>query len=232
VPLTATLWSQHASRDRCRRRTPLWRFGWENVVVSVIEVVRRVGHGRRLLIIFGVGWLSLVACNYLTLPLFGLLPLGGLLVLAACWFAAVAGSVAAVVVLVRQRAYGWAAGGLVVALACGLGVEATNWERAYVDSQFRLQRGQLAELAASYRAGTLPPDAELPWRLRYLSVDGQAHQGDGVLYLPAWQDWRGESGVGLGYLPTAPGPDTMIGTALGDNGQPVRYLGDGWWWIA
>ncbi|GAB3328962.1 hypothetical protein GCM10027452_01070 [Micromonospora halotolerans] len=48
----------------------------------------------------------------------------------------------------------------------GLVVEATKWERTYVDSQVRLHRSQLAELAANHRAGTLPPDAVSPWRLR------------------------------------------------------------------
>ncbi|WP_157744367.1 hypothetical protein [Micromonospora viridifaciens] len=200
--------------------------------MSVVEEARRVGHAHRFLIGVTAGWLSLMACNYLAYPLFDALSLLALLVMAACWLLAVGGSVAALVALLRRRAYGWAAGALVVALGFGLVVQATNWERTYVDSQFRLHRGQLAELAASHRAGTLPPDAVLPWRLRYLSIDGRAHRRDGALYLPVWQDWRAESGVGLGYFPTSPGPDTLIATASGDIGHPVRYLGDGWWWIA
>ncbi|TDC39170.1 hypothetical protein E1211_04845 [Micromonospora sp. 15K316] len=72
----------------------------------------------------------------------------------------------------------------------------------------------------------------MPWRLTYLSIDGQAHRRGGALYLPVWQDWRAESGVGLAYFPTSPNPDTLIATASGDMGHPVRYLGDGWWWVA
>ncbi|MEU4677789.1 hypothetical protein [Micromonospora sp. NPDC023737] len=82
-------------------------------------------------------------------------------------------------------------------LGSGLILQQTDWERTYVDSQFRLHRSRLAELAAGYRVGELAPDVALPWRLRYLSIDGQAHERDGALYLPVWQDWRAESGVSL-----------------------------------
>ncbi|MEV6370427.1 hypothetical protein AB0L86_26445 [Micromonospora musae] len=200
--------------------------------MSVLEEVRRARITHRLLIGVTGGWLSLVACNYLAYPLFDTLSLLALLVMAACWLLAVGGSVAALVALLLLRAYSWASGALVVALGFGLVVGTTNWERTYVDSQFRLHRNQLAELAESHRAGSLPPDAALPWQLRYLSIDGRAHRRDDALYLPVWQDWRAESGVGLGYFPTSPGPDTLVATASGDMGHPVRYLGDGWWWVA
>ncbi|MEV4813336.1 hypothetical protein [Micromonospora avicenniae] len=193
---------------------------------------RSAGRSYILLIAATGGWLPLLACNYLAYPLLDALSLLALLVMAACWLLAVNGTVAALVVLLRRRAYVWAAGALIVALGSGLILQKANWERAYVDSQFRLQRSQLAELAAGYRVGGLPTDVALPWRLRYLSIDGQAHQRDGALYLPIWQDWRAESGVGLAYFKTSPSPDTVIATAFGDMGHPVRYLGDGWWWVA
>ncbi|WP_346538637.1 hypothetical protein [Micromonospora sp. DPT] len=198
--------------------------------MSVVEEASRAGRAHRFLIGVTGGWLPLMACYYLAYPLYNAMSLLALLVTAACWLLAVGGSVAALVALLRRRAYGWAAGALVVALGFGLLIEATNWERRYVDSQFRLHRTQLAELAASHRAGTLPPDAVLPWRLRYLSIDGRAHRRDESLYLPVWQDWRAENGVGFGYFPTSSG--TLIATASGDIGCPVRYLGDGWWWVA
>ncbi|WP_446218643.1 hypothetical protein [Micromonospora sp. IBHARD004] len=52
-----------------------------------------------------------------------------------------------------------------------------------------------------------------------------------ALYLTAWQNWRGESGVGFAFYPTPPRPDTLLATAMGDMGSPVRELGDGWWWV-
>ncbi|SIQ81338.1 hypothetical protein [Micromonospora avicenniae] len=200
--------------------------------MSVTAEARRAGRSPVLLIGVAGGWLSLLVCNYLAYPLLDVLSLLALPVLAGCWLLAVSTSVAALVVLLVRRAYVWAAGALALAIGSGLILQTTDWERAYVDSQFRLHRSQLAELAAGYRVGEPPPDVALPWRLRYLSIDGQAHERDGALYLPVWQDWRAESGVGLAYFPTSPTPDAVIATASGDKGKPVRYLGDGWWWIA
>lgn len=51
------------------------------------------------------------------------------------------------------------------------------------------------EPAAAYRAGTLPDESELPWRLRYLTTDGQAHIVD-ALYLRVREDFTGENGGG------------------------------------
>ncbi|MBO4206144.1 hypothetical protein [Micromonospora echinofusca] len=200
--------------------------------MPVTEGSSRTTHNRRFLLgVVGV-WLLLVACCYLMYPLIDAISLLALLALAACWLSAGSGSVLALIVLLRRRAYGWAAGVLVVALGSGLLLWTTDWERTYVDSQFHLHRNQLAELAARYRNGQLPSASVLPWRLRHLSIDGRAHKRDSALYLPVWQDWRAESGVGIGYFPTSPGTDTLIATAAGDMGQPVRYLGDGWWWVA
>ncbi|WP_155123561.1 MULTISPECIES: hypothetical protein [unclassified Actinoplanes] len=168
---------------------------------------------------------------YLAMPLFGVLSLFGWLVIGGCWVGVVATSALAMLASCRDRAYGWAVACLVVAVLSGVGVVSTDWRPVYTDSQFRLHRGELGELAAEYQAGRLVSDSELPWRLRYLSIDGQAHVRDGALYLPVWADWRAESGGGFAYFPSSPGPDTMVGTAAGDTGRPVRALGDGWWWV-
>lgn len=55
--------------------------------------------------------------------------------------------------------------------------------------------------------------------------------GPVLAFAVAWQDWRAENGGGFGYFPTRPSPDTEVQTAAGDVGRPVRYLGDGWWWV-
>lgn len=199
----------------------------QNVVVAVAEGVRRGA-------VVGVavaGWPALTACSYATLPLVGRLPLAGWPILAGCWVWAVGASVAVAALLVRRRRRWWAIGCVVATLVLGCAVATTDWPRAYADSQFRLQRGGLAHLAARHRAGALPPDALLPPPLRYLSIDGRAHRTGDALYLPAWRDWRGENGGGFAYFPTTPGRDTSIVTAPGDMGHPVRYLGDGWWWV-
>ncbi|MFI7209598.1 hypothetical protein [Micromonospora maritima] len=199
--------------------------------MSVVEGSRRAGRVRRWLIGAAAGWLALLVGHYLAYPLSAVLPLGGLVVGAACWVLAAGCSVAALVALLQRRAYGWATVVLLVAAGVGGVLWTTDWERVYVDSQFRLHRDGLDDLAAQHRAGTLPTDARLPWQLGHLSVDGQSHRSGDARYLPLWQDWRGESGVGIAYFPTPPGPDTLIATAPGDVGQPVRHLGDGWWWV-
>lgn len=178
-----------------------------------------------------LGWLALAASYYLALPLFGALSLAALLVRIGCWLLAVVASVLVVTAELRRRAYRWAGVAAVAAILAGTGVVRTDWPRLYVDSQFRLHRGGLDALAAEYRTGRLTSDVPLPWRLRYLSIDGRAHVQDRALYLPAWQDWRAESGGGFAYFTTCPDPDTLIITATGDVGTPQRALGDGWWWV-
>lgn len=198
--------------------------------MSDVKSPRHAKHFHLFLVGAVAVWLPLVVTKYLAYPLYALLTLLLLLVWAGCWLLAVGSSVAAVVVLLRRRAYGWAAGALVVALGLGLVVDSTDWERTYIDTQFRLHRNQLADVAADYRAGSLAQDAALPWGLRHLSHDGRVRASEGVLYLPLWQDWRAESGLGLAYFPSAPA--RVVDTAAGDQGKPLRHLGDGWWYIA
>ena len=186
-----------------------------------------------------VGWPVLVAVNYFLLWLanFDLLafPFGGLLLLgmlAACWIWALTGSVVVVVQACRRRAHVWAVGCLVASVIGAVGVVKTDWERTFVDTQFSMHRGAFKELGDGFRAGRLGTHTRLPWSMRYLSIDGRAHvRDDDALYVPVWEDWRAESGIGYGYFPTPPGPDTEIRTATGDIGKPVRPLGDGWWWV-
>jgi hypothetical protein len=204
---------------------------WQAVSVAMTVDADGSAHRGRTLVVALLCWLALVTSNYLTYPMLAALFVFGLLLLVGCWLWTVVGSVALVVALFRRGAHAGAVGCLLVMVLAGVGVWTTDWPRIYVDSQFRLHRGDLAALAAEHRAGRLPPDARLPWRLRYLSIDGQAHRRDGALYLPVWEDWRAEQGGGFGYFPTPPGPNTIITTAAGDTGRPLRQLGDGWWWL-
>lgn len=103
-------------------------------------------------------------------------------------------------------------------------------------------RSEPAALAADFEAGRVQDDVGLRWSQRLLSIDGRARiecgyapstrQQSCALYLPLWQSWRAEVGDGIAYLPIPPALDTMITTAAGDAGTPVRKLGDGWWLIA
>lgn len=108
--------------------------------------------------------------------------------------------------------------------------------------QFHRYRTHLAALAADYHHGAIPGTVQLPWRMRWLSVDGAAHRqctsidGDPdreqcLLYLPVRQNWRAENGAGFGYFSEPPAPHTFIVTTAGDMGAPAYELGDGWWWI-
>ncbi|RSN01951.1 hypothetical protein DMB42_37970 [Nonomuraea sp. WAC 01424] len=67
--------------------------------------------------------------------------------------------------------------------------------------------------------------------MKYLSMDGQVQQQGEVLYLPVFEDWRAETGSGIAHLPAPPTSRTLVQTASGDLGSPVRDLGDGWWWV-
>ncbi|HEX5542710.1 MAG TPA: hypothetical protein VFX60_14310 [Micromonospora sp.] len=180
-----------------------------------------------------LGWLALAATYYLTFPIFGVLSLFGLLVVGGCWLWAIIGSAAAVISMARHS--WWQAVALtVVSVAAGLVIWHADWLTIYLKSQFWLHRGSLSQLAAEHDAGRLPVEAPLPWHMRYLSIDGHAHRQSSpeALYLPMWQDWRGESGGGFVYLGSASPTDTAIRTAPGGIGLPSRHIGDGWWWVA
>jgi hypothetical protein len=92
---------------------------------------------------------------------------------------------------------------------------------------------------AQHGSGELDDEVQLPLRMRYLSLDGRAHMqhiyvGDrthDVLYIPVWQNWRHEDGVGLAHFVGPPPADAVLMTADGDGAGPIRPLGDGWWWV-
>lgn len=77
---------------------------------------------------------------------------------------------------------------------------------------------------------TLSPGEELPGGVRYLSRDGHLHQQHGCLYLPLWQDWRGESGLGFARCPGDPS-GIQFQTAPADLGNATQALSGGWWLI-
>ena len=102
------------------------------------------------------------------------------------------------------------------------------------EAQFAVHRSDFAAIAAGYRSIT--STTTLPVPLRFLSSDGQVHPScdpfDGcALYLPAWVDWRGETGVGFAWFRDGGARGSQVLTAEGDIGSAVRELGDGWWWV-
>jgi hypothetical protein len=178
------------------------------------------------------GWLLLIPVVLLTQGP----PLGGSWVSLPLWLAvlllAALVSTAAVLFAVVKRSWGVALAALVLA-AAGLVVTIRNSSQIdYVGYQYRTHRTALAALAEDYRAGHLHGDLTLPGDVRPLCRSGFAYATDTALFVQLWQNWRAESGTGLAYFPTRPGPATSIPTAEGDLGQPRRELGDGWWWVA
>ncbi|GIG06737.1 hypothetical protein ACFQZ4_50035 [Catellatospora coxensis] len=179
------------------------------------------------------GWLALAGAYYFELPVFAVVSMFGWLLIAACWLWAVTASIIAVVALLGRRRRAHAAAAAVIAAAAGVAIGNADWLMIYLRSQLWIHQAELGRLAAEHRLGTLPANPELPWRLRYLSIDGHAHRQTeaAALYLPMWQNWRGEAGGGLVHLTTTPDQDTWIETAPGGQGRPLRQVGDGWWWV-
>jgi hypothetical protein len=180
------------------------------------------------------GWVALGAAYYLSLPIYGALGvLSWLIIIGGCWVWASVASAVAVFTLIQDRAFGRAIVVAVLAVVAAAGILRTDWFTAYLESQFWLHRDRLSALAAEYEAGTLSEQRELPWQIRYLSIDGRAHlrNDSRALYIPMFQNWRGEAGGGLVYLSEPPNSETIIATAPGGMGVPHRYIGDGWWWV-
>ncbi|MEV0458709.1 hypothetical protein [Catellatospora methionotrophica] len=185
------------------------------------------------MVVAATGWLALAVAYYFTLPIFDMISLLGWLLLAACWLWAVIASVVVVMSLLKQRRWQRAVAAAMIAAAAGLGTWHADWLAIYLSSQVWLHHAELDDLAAQHRRGTLPADARLPWQIRYLSIDGRVHaQPDAAgLYLPMWQNWRGEAGGGLVHLATPPDQDTLIQTAPGGQGRPRRHIDGDWWWV-
>lgn len=192
-------------------------------------------HQRVWLVGLVLGWLALAASYYLGLPFFGVLSTVTWALIMVCWLWVIGLPVVMAGRLAWRRA-------LRQTLACGVAsvlAGALLWTlglpQRTPQGQFAEHRDDLAWLAAEYRDGGMSEDAALPLRLRFLSVDGQAHircgleHADCALFLLTWQDWRGESGTGLAYYRTPPGPDALLVTAEGDAGKPIRELDAGWW---
>jgi hypothetical protein len=199
-------------------------------------------HHRAWLVLV-LGWLVLAASYYLVLPLFGVLSTVTWALVSLCWLWVVGVPVLVAGRLVRRRAVRPMVAWSLVAVLAGALLWTLGPPHRTPEGQFGQHRGDLLRLAADYRAGRIGGGTALPWRLRFLSVDGQAHRRCGsadpptgrkdcALFLLLWQDWRAESGTGLAYYPTRPRPDASIVTAEGDIGTPVRELGAGWWVVS
>lgn len=141
-------------------------------------------------------------------------------------------STAVILIACAKRSWGVAVVSLVLA-AGGVAVATRQHSQGdYVDYQYRTHRAALADLAWDYRAGHLDGSVTLPADVRSLSPSGFAYAGRDVLFVQMWQNWRAESGTGLAYFTKPPTPTTVIPTASGDVGHPLREVGDGWWWVA
>jgi hypothetical protein len=203
------------------------------------EDPRRRAHSIALVAVVGVGWILVAAVSYFAMPLSGRLSLAAFVPYVMVWLLAFALSVGATIGLALGGRWVGAVGVLAVSTAAVILMKTTDWATVYVNTQVDIHRGALAELAAQHRAGELDDDVQLPLRMRYLSLDGRAHvehviggdQSDDALYIPVWQNWRGENGFGLAHFVGPPPADAAVQTAAGDAGLPTRSLGDGWWWV-
>jgi hypothetical protein len=185
-----------------------------------------------------VGWLVLAAAYGVVLRIFGVISLVTAGMAWLGWLCAAGLPVAVAISLARRRRWRPAIAVAAAAVVAAAGLWILGLPAVSPQSQYRQHRADLAALAAAYNAGQLGEDSDLPWRMRFVSVDGKAHRRcleGGVttcaLYLAAWQDWRAESGSGFAYFPSPPAAGSAIVTAEGDLGSPSRELGDGWWWV-
>ncbi|MBM7491926.1 hypothetical protein JOD64_003148 [Micromonospora luteifusca] len=197
---------------------------------------------RGRLLAVGAGWLALVGSYLVLLPFFGVLSVVTSSVSALGWLWVAIMPTIAAVRLAGNRVWLATATFSVLAVLAGAGFWAIGSPQFTAEAYFRQHRHDLAQLASDFRTGRINGDADLPWRLRFLTIDGQAHRRCGftdqqtghktcALYLAMWQDFHAESGGGIAYYPTAlpPEPYSAIATASGDDGVPVRELGEGWW---
>lgn len=184
-----------------------------------------------------------VVVEYWTASLLGWFPFVGLLVVLGVWVLALLATVFVARYFIRQRSYVAAALAVAVAVGSGFVSVSTDWRSVYIDSQFAMHRSHFDKLAEAHNAGAIVDSTQLPFTMRYFSLDGKVHlqtpieMGKGytdkpdVLYIPIWRNWRAENGFGLVHFrfSAQPGPRIELMTASGDFGEPVRYLGGGWW---
>ncbi|MGW5162400.1 hypothetical protein ACWEPN_43595 [Nonomuraea wenchangensis] len=177
-----------------------------------------------------LGWMFLVAANWLQIPLHREMGwFGALFVVAFGWMWGGLWTFIAVLLRLSVRAYARAVVVLVVAAVVGAGVWVVDWRAVFVDGVVWAGRDAFGELAADYRGGR---PVEAPRWMAYVSVGGEVRVLDRGLYLPVLVDeWRGESGAGIAYLGLSPSAGRLVPTAEGGMGRPVRDLGDGWWWV-
>ncbi|GII93432.1 hypothetical protein [Sinosporangium siamense] len=165
---------------------------------------------------------------YLWLPMFRVIWLFNWLVIGVLWIWAVLWTFTAVISYLSLKLHGRAWCTLVAAVVIGATVWTTDWETVYIDSQISWHRDELAALVAAHKRGET---LTAPWWMDYLSIDGEIRRQGAILYLPVYEDWRAEIGLGIAHLPMRPNSKTTVQTASGDLGQPVRHIGDGWWWV-
>ncbi|MGI5493145.1 hypothetical protein [Microtetraspora malaysiensis] len=175
-----------------------------------------------------LGWLLLAAACYLRLPLFRAIWLCYWLLITALWAWAFLWTFLMVMSHLSRKAYTRATMTLLVAVTAGALLSVPKWENAFIDSLFLLQRDRFDALATAYRNGQSLP---VPWWMGLLTIDGRVQPQKHALYLPVYEDWRAETGVGIAYLPSPLDVDDWIMTAAGDTGRPTRPYGNGWWWV-
>ncbi|GIF22242.1 hypothetical protein BJ973_002566 [Actinoplanes tereljensis] len=208
-------------------------FKWESVDQPAERSVAAAFSGRGLLqaVLSGVGWLLLIPAWWLAgTPLLVGSLVGWWISLLAVLFAVLV-SVAAILIACLRRSWGVAVVSLCLAVAAGVVVSRQDSQVYSVDYRYQLHRVAFAELAEGYRAGRLDGELTLPSEMRSLCPSGFAYASPTVLFVQLWQDWRAESGTGLGYFAEPPTGPASIPTASGDLGYPKREVGDGWWWV-
>ncbi|MEW9530931.1 hypothetical protein [Microbispora sp. NPDC049125] len=173
------------------------------------------------------GWIALIGLEVLWIPLSQMSLSLSWFLIAVAWVWAIFWSTKTAFAYLAVRAYGRCGLATVIMLVIWAGIRVTDWNALYVDGVFWLHRDTFTELAGAYESGR--PFTVPSW-MKYVSVNGQVERQRNALYLPVSLDrWRGETGAGIAFLPY--GRESVIATAAGDVGRPVRNLDNGWWWV-
>lgn len=147
---------------------------------------------------------------------------------------AIFATVAVVIVALVWRRWIAAAVIAVVSIGVGLGTSALI-EHQRIDNVAEFLHAEsnvhddLVGLSQAFEADGGSAPSQLPPALRPLSRDDTVDvlEDGATLYIPVWEDWRGESGTGLVYTHD---PTHTIPIGPGYGIAPSVDLGDGWWY--
>ncbi|MFI6324597.1 hypothetical protein ACIBG8_44215 [Nonomuraea sp. NPDC050556] len=169
------------------------------------------------------GWLLLGGVEFFWLPITRELTFLSLLILVFAWLWVIVWNAKVWLSFLRLKQYAFFIGALIVGTGLGAFVRTADWNTAFVQTNFWLHRDSLRHLAEDFDNGR---PLTVPAWMGWFTMNGEVRPQGNTLYLPVWEDWRAETGVGIAYRPQG-----VLQTAAGDLGHARWELGDGWWWV-